>query len=52
MERSPEPLVQEFLRDDQQEFHFSDEEEETMALEKNSKQEKSRSRVRNGEVIE
>jgi hypothetical protein len=32
MERSPEPLVQEFLRDDQQEFHFSDEEEETMAV--------------------
>jgi ABC-type transporter Mla maintaining outer membrane lipid asymmetry ATPase subunit MlaF len=32
MKRSPEPLVQEFLRDDQQEFHFSDEEEETMAV--------------------
>jgi len=28
MERSPEPLVQEFLKDDQQEFHFSNEKEE------------------------
>jgi phospholipid/cholesterol/gamma-HCH transport system ATP-binding protein len=27
MERSSEPLVQEFLRDDQQDFHFSDEKE-------------------------
>jgi hypothetical protein len=32
IERSPEPLVQELLTDDQQEFHFSDEEEETMAV--------------------
>jgi ABC-type transporter Mla maintaining outer membrane lipid asymmetry ATPase subunit MlaF len=32
MERSSEPLVQEFLKDDQQEFHFSDEKEEKMAV--------------------
>jgi hypothetical protein len=40
MERSSEPLVQEFLKDDQQEFHFSDEKEEKMPVGKNSKQEK------------
>jgi hypothetical protein len=32
MERSSEPLVQEFLNDDQQEFHFPDEKEENMAV--------------------
>ena len=31
MERSSEPLVQ-FLKDNQQEFHFSDEKEEKMAV--------------------
>jgi len=32
MERSSEPLVQEFLKDDQHEFHFSEEKEEKMAV--------------------
>jgi hypothetical protein len=32
MERSSEPLVQEFLKDDQQESHFSEEKEEKMAV--------------------
>jgi ABC-type transporter Mla maintaining outer membrane lipid asymmetry ATPase subunit MlaF len=32
MERSCEPLFQEFLKDDPQEFHLSDEKEEKMAV--------------------
>ena len=40
MKRSSEPLVKEFLKDDQQEFHFSDEKGQNVPLEKNSKQEK------------
>jgi ABC-type transporter Mla maintaining outer membrane lipid asymmetry ATPase subunit MlaF len=52
MERSSEALVQEFLKDDQQEFIFPKKKKKKWPLEKNSKQEKWRSRVRNGEVIE
>jgi len=34
MKRSSEPLVQEFLKDDQQEFHFSDDKEQTIPVAK------------------
>lgn len=40
MQRSSEPLVQEFLKDDQREFHFSDEKEEKLPVGENSKQKK------------
>ena len=52
MERSPEPLVREFLKDDQQEFHFSDEKEEQIAVGKEQQAGEVRSRVRNGELSE
>jgi hypothetical protein len=40
MERSPEPLVQEFVKDDQQEFIFPTKKKKQWPLERNSKQEK------------
>jgi hypothetical protein len=40
MVRSSEPLVPEFLKDDQQEFHFPTKEKKKSPLAKNSKQER------------
>ncbi len=51
MERSSEPLIQEFLQDDQQEFHVSGGNEETMPVKNAIQPTKWRSRARNGQVM-